>query len=226
MIRVHVICEGQTEETFVREVLAPYFQPNGVYLTPTKIGRPGHKGGYFTFDRLFDDLQARLLGDTESYSTTFFDFYGLPNDFPGKNQTSKQMTIDQKSECVLTHLKSLLENKLGSGPMSRFIPYIQMHEFEGLLFSETDTLATAVGQKKISANLQKIRESFPTPEHINDSPIDAPSKRILRLYSGYEKTFHGNIAAIDIGIDTIRRECRLFSQWVSKLESLAQRHQS
>ena len=84
MIRVHVICEGQTEEMFVNEILAAEFYPKGIYLVPALIGKPGHKGGNLKYGRLLSDVRARLLGDATAYCTTFFDFYGLPEDFPGK----------------------------------------------------------------------------------------------------------------------------------------------
>ena len=35
MSRVLVFVEGQTEETFVRDLLVPYFAPLGIYLTPS-----------------------------------------------------------------------------------------------------------------------------------------------------------------------------------------------
>ena len=44
MIRVHVICEGQTEEMFVNELLAPAMLPKGIQLIPALVGKPGHKG--------------------------------------------------------------------------------------------------------------------------------------------------------------------------------------
>lgn len=84
MIRVHVICEGQTEEMFVNELLVPFFQAMSIQLIPALVGKPGHKGGNFKFERLRADVQNRLLGDATAYCTTFFGFYGLPESFPGK----------------------------------------------------------------------------------------------------------------------------------------------
>ena len=74
MIRVHVICEGQTEEAFVNELLCPTFYAQGIQLLPALIGRPGHKGGNFKFERLLPEIEKRLLGDINCYCTTFFDF--------------------------------------------------------------------------------------------------------------------------------------------------------
>ena len=63
MIRVHVICEGHTEEMFVNELLVTPFALKGILLLPAKIGRPGHKGGNVNYQRLLVDIRQRLLGD-------------------------------------------------------------------------------------------------------------------------------------------------------------------
>lgn len=222
MIRVHVICEGQTEEMFINEVLSDYFLPKGIYLRPSLIGKPGHKGGNFKFDRLFTDVRARLLGDTSSYCTTFFDFYGLPEDFPGKDDAKAQLGISAKADCLIEKLTAKLQEKLGNDILYRFIPYVQMYEFEGLLFSDPARLASAVYQPSLEAGFKKIRDAFDSPEEINDSVITAPSKRIVKLYSAYDKPIHGSLAAINIGLEAIRRECQLFDGWLSRIESLQQ----
>lgn len=220
MIRVHVICEGQTEEMFINEVLRDYFLPNRIHLRPSLIGKPGHKGGNFKFDRLFTDVRARLLGDTSSYCTTFFDFYGLPEDFPGKDEAKSQVGITAKSDCLIGMLTAKLQEKLGNYPLLRFIPYVQMYEFEGLLFSDPAGLASAINESSLEAGFRKIRNKFDTPEEINNSPISAPSKRIEKLFSAYDKPIHGSLAAIEIGLDVIRQECQLFDGWLRRLESL------
>ena len=101
MIRIHVICEGQTEEMFINEVLAQSFQARNIYLAPSLIGKPGHKGGNFRFERLLTDVKNRLLGDRQAWCTTFFDFYGLPEDFPGKTEARTKDSMDAKADCLL-----------------------------------------------------------------------------------------------------------------------------
>jgi|GEM_PF-1952318 len=64
MIRVHIICEGQTEEDFIKEVLCPHFSKKGIAVYPSLIGKPGHKGGNFKIERLLDDVRNRIKGDT------------------------------------------------------------------------------------------------------------------------------------------------------------------
>ena len=73
MIRVHVVCEGHTEEMFVNELLVTPFYSKGIMLLPAKIGRPGHKGhkgGNVNYQRLLVDIRERLLVDTRCYCTT------------------------------------------------------------------------------------------------------------------------------------------------------------
>lgn len=220
MIRVHVICEGQTEEMFVKEILSGFFSSRGICLIPTLIGKPGHKGGYIKFERLFTDVRARLLGDRTSYCTTFFDFYGLPENFPGKQEALDCLTLQDKVECVLGEMSDKLREKLGDEPLRRFIPYIQMYEFEGLLFSAPNGLAQAIYRPHLEVSFQKIRNKFGTPEEINNNPQKAPSKRIKALFTEYDKPIHGSLAAIEIGLNTIRSECHIFDSWLNRIERL------
>lgn len=95
------------------------------------------------------------------------------------------------------------------------------YEFEGLLFSEPAQLASSIGKPNLEADFGEIRSQFSTPEWINDSPQTAPSKRIQRLFEGYDKPEHPLLAVLEIGLETIRRECLLFDVWIKRLETLA-----
>lgn len=223
MIRVHVICEGQTEEMFVNEVLVQWFHAKNIYLVPSLIGKPGHKGGNFRFERLLTDVGNRLLGDRQAWCTTFFDFYGLPDDFPGKAEARTKGSMDAKADCLLEAMREQLQAKLGEDAMRRFIPYIQMYEFEGLLFSNPERLANGIGQPDLAPSFWKIRNQFVSPESINDSPQTAPGKRIKGLYDRYEKPLDGSLAAMEIGLAEIRRECVRFDAWLGQIEALGER---
>jgi hypothetical protein len=74
--------------------------PKSIYLQPVLIGKPGHKGGNFTFRRLLANIKP-LLGDSEAYCTTLFDFYRLPNDFPGKTQAQSMTSSKDKAHCIV-----------------------------------------------------------------------------------------------------------------------------
>ncbi|WP_248748604.1 DUF4276 family protein [Pseudomonas sp. MWU15-20650] len=220
MIRVHVICEGQTEEMFINEVLAQAFYHLDIYLMPALIGKPGHKGGNFRFERLLTDVEKRLLGDRQAYCTTFFDFYGLPEEFPGKAHAAVKNSMDEKADCLLQAMVERLANELGDEAMRRFIPYVQMYEFEGLLFSCPRRLASGINQPALEERFMHIRNEFETPETINNSPMTAPSKRLQSLYAGYDKPLHGSLAAIEIGLPAIREQCSRFDNWLSEMEAL------
>ncbi|MFZ3132106.1 MAG: DUF4276 family protein [Desulfosporosinus sp.] len=109
------------------------------------------------------------------------------------------------------------------GKRTHFIPYIEMHEFESMLFANPRAYqGYGVTKEQVDA-ITKIKETFETPEHINNSYETAPSKRLMKSICGYEnlKVSHGSIYAGMIGVETIRKECRHFDSWIVKLEELA-----
>jgi hypothetical protein len=217
MTRVHVICEGQTEERFVNTVLVPALSNKGIHLYPTLIGK---KGGTIRYDRIRLDIRNFLLGDTTSYCTTFFDYYGLPEDFPGKQSAYAMRSIMEKFQGVTQAFVEALSNSIDTNALQRFVPYVQMHEFEALLFSDPAGFARGIGQPALTSPLQKVRNEFKTPEDINDSPMTAPSKRVLALCPQYDKPLHGSLAADAITLSAIRGECSLFNQWLETLGAL------
>lgn len=219
MIRVFVICEGQTEETFVKELLQREFLSKSIDLCPVLIGKPGHKGGNVNFDRLVFDIK-NLLMDKKAYCTTFIDYYGLPREFPGKQNGEKNKDVEGKHKAVIDALSIAIEKKLNN-TARRFIPYVQMYEFEALLFSEPEAFASGIWRKQLIGHFKKIRNNFQTPEMINDDPNTAPSKRIQALVDDYQKPLMGPLAALEIGLSKMREECKLFDTWLQKIEDLA-----
>ena len=220
MKRVHIICEGQTEETFVNQVLAPHLARYDVFPSASLVGKPGHKGGHVSTARMASDIKLRLLGDKTAWCTTFFDFYGLDSKFVGKDEAVLKSSYQDKARIIEAALTKHILGKTNENVILRFIPYIQMYEFEGLLFSDPVKLAAGLYVGELEADFVAIRNNFATPEEINDSRITAPSKRILKLMPVYDKPLYGSLAAIEVGIDTIRRECKRFDAWVGVLEGL------
>lgn len=106
---------------------------------------------------------------------------------------------------------------------SRFIPYIQLHEYEAYLFSDPTSFQYFYNNhdKQIAA-LKAIANSRATPELIDDGPHTAPSKRIIAQFPDYEdaKSAVGPQVAELIGLDVIRSKCPHFAAWVSRLEKL------
>ena len=220
MARVCVVVEGQTEEAFVNQIVAPALLPAGVYLYPILVGKPGHRGGVISYQRARGDVLRLLKQDRTAHCTTMFDYFRLPGDFPAVPPQGARSTQDKASQveqAFSADVAELLGDRYDTG---RFIPYIQMHEFEGLLFSSPTALAAGIGREELEQQFQGIRDAFSTPEDIDDGPTTAPSKRILGLCSGYSKPTDGALAAIAIGIDIMRDECPHFDVWIGLLEAL------
>jgi hypothetical protein len=105
-------------------------------------------------------------------------------------------------------------------PDLRFIPYLSLHEYEGLLFSDPDAFARSIGRPELASEFHKVREDFPTPEDINNDPQASPSKRVVEVYPGYKKVIEGTLAARAVGIQRMRQECAHFRDWLARLEAL------
>lgn len=149
-----------------------------------------------------------------------FDFYGLPAKFPGKAAAASLPNLADKQFAVVNALSAWAEEHWGRDIAAKFFPYVQMHEFEALLFSDPKAFALAIGVPRLTDSFLKIRSKFVTPEDINDDPNTAPSKRIAELYPGYAKPSSPVLAVTVIGLETIRRECRLFDNWLLAIEAL------
>ncbi len=224
MSRLHFIVEGQTEETFVNTLLAPHLGQFHVFAdvrrvetsrTQTRI----YRGGLFNYIKAKNDLQrwARQEHRDDVYFTTMFDLYRLPPTFPGYAIAQQQSDPYQRVD--------LLERALAADlNYSNFIPYIQLYEFETLLFADAEQFDWEFLESEAEiAALCRLAEEFGNPELINDSPETAPSKRIIQLIPDYEgrKASAGPLIAQKIGIDTLRKRCTHFGQWLQRLEKLA-----
>ncbi|MBN1593201.1 MAG: DUF4276 family protein [Candidatus Coatesbacteria bacterium] len=224
MTKVLVYVEGQTEERFVRTVLASHFEQRGIFLIPkiltTKIVKtgPDFKGGLSPgcYGRTVNRELRNLLRDSSAAAvTTMFDYYGLPDDFPGR-------ASPQGKDCF--ERVRFVEEQFGLDMGSeRFIPYCQLHEFESLLFSEPAEIPRAFpdGPDQTSALIQ-IAATFRSPEEIDDNPSTHPSARLDALYRRYRKPLHGSLIAGQIGLERMRKKCHHFNEWLTKLEGLAQ----
>ncbi|MBY0506283.1 MAG: DUF4276 family protein [Bryobacteraceae bacterium] len=220
MQRLLVVVEGQTEESFINSVLAPELWAHGVTATGVVIGVPGHKGGRVSYARYSKDVLTILKQDSNVFCSSLVDFYGLGGGFPGHSPSQHAPNLE-KVRSMEAALSADIINRLPNARADvRFIPYIQLHEYEGLLFSDPPALATAVNQPALAGKFQAVRDDFATPEDINDSPQTAPSKRIEAICR-YSKIIDGTHAAKAIGIERMRAACPHFHEWVTRLEKLS-----
>ena len=211
--------EGQTEESFVNEVLAPHLYSFGYTLV---VPRP--TGGIKPWPSAKRDILRYLKQDAGCVVSTMVDFYGLPQSGPGPWPGRKNANSALYPEKARTVEKELLADVcLDMGENfnpSRFIPYVMMHEFEAMLFSDCAAFSRGIGKPTLARQFQAIRNAFASPEEIDDSPLTAPSKRIERLVSGYTKPLLGTLAVFEIGLEAIRRECPHFGCWLGRLEAV------
>lgn len=210
MIRIAISVEGPTEREFVDSILAPYFRQHNKFIqgiticTKTECNGKKHTGGYVTIPRVKDELQKLL--PSYDYVTTFYDFYGF-------NQTTSTNADD-------------LEQEIGNIFNSRkLIPYIQKYEFETLVFASPELIGQEVGDDNAKNDAQTIVDTFGgVIENINNSPLTAPSKRIMEIFDRYGecyvKTYHGPYIIDELGIDYVRSKCPRFNNWIEKLLAL------
>lgn len=210
MTRVRVIVEGPTERSFVQQILAPFLWPVGVYVSAIILGVPGHKGGRTSYARVKKDILRQLSEDRGAYCSTMFDFYGLGKSFPGTPLPPHLANVDKVLHLERAMKDDIIAHVPDLRPDVRFIPYLQLHEYEALLFSDPEAFATAISEPHLAGQLRNIRQMFPTPEDIDDSPTDAPSKRILRLCRSYNKVLDGTRAAAAVGVPAMQHECLHF----------------
>jgi len=215
MSNVYLLVEGQTEEAFVKGLLAPHYRDMGLYMRPIIIETSsGHKGGVTTYGKIEHQVNRLCKSHSREHVSTMFDLYALPKDFPEKESLDypRQGNGRQKAE--------FLEAAFGKAIGQRnFIPNLLTHEFEALLFSRLDAFEDWLDDSDSLLPLRAIRETT-EPEDINDHPDSAPSKRILKAMPYYNKPAHGLQIAREIGLDAIRSACPHFDNWLKKLEGL------
>jgi Domain of unknown function (DUF4276) len=216
--RALIAVEGQTEETFVRDILAPHLETFRVYaqsvVITTKRPASGGKfrGGVSAWAAIRREI-TQLLRDTSAAAvTTMIDLYGLPQDCPG---------IDVSRLSAAHHKVALVEAAIaGEINNARFRPYIQLHEFETLMFAAPDVCGSRSDNPAVATTMARAVHSAGEPELVNDGPNTAPSKRILALWPGYLKTVDGPAIVKSVGLQHLRQECPHFGEWLNWLESL------
>ncbi|OIO54187.1 MAG: hypothetical protein COX57_08630 [Alphaproteobacteria bacterium CG_4_10_14_0_2_um_filter_63_37] len=216
MTRLKILVEGQTEETFVRELLVPHYARMGLYISPiVATTSPSHRGGIVSYGKVRNQLVRLCREDRDAWISTFFDLYALPGDFPGKldRDYPHQGSGGQKAAYLEGRLTQDLDER-------NFIPYLMVHEFEALLFVEPQRFGDWTDDAGVAAQLTSQALKFSSPEEINEGVHSAPSKRITQAMPGYQKPTHGPLIACDIGLDPLRQSCPHFSAWLNQIEQL------
>ncbi len=206
----------------MNKVLGPHLYNRGyVSVSARLLGNArqrSRRGGIREWTSVRKDILNHLRQDEGILVTTMVDYYGLPETWPGRTEAPSQAFADRAAS-IERELLMDVSNEIGSSfDQRRFVPYVVMHEFEGLLFSDAGGFGRGIGRPDLSPQFQTIRDQFATPEEIDDSPETAPSKRVRDMVPSYQKPLMGVLAAQEIGLDALRKECPLFADWIEKLE--------
>ena len=227
MINLNIVAEGSTEETFVNNVLKGYFAPMGIYVYTRKIltgwnktrGKPA-KGGFLKYSMFKNDVNRWIENDRNkhnTYYTSLVDLYGFPKDIHSPYIEDIQKITDPYNKV------EKLEEAIGRDiNHPRFIPYVQLHEFEVFLLCEPHRLIQMYPDR--TSGVEKLIQEIGgmNPEEINEKPTTSPSKRVIKYVPEYEgqKAQVGPLVAEDIGLDKLRECCKHFNNWISKIENL------
>lgn len=220
--RINITAEGQTEEQFAKRYLSNFLVHLNLTVDARRVRtsrdkKKTYRGGLLDYQKAKKDIDEWLKEDNNSnvYFTTMFDLYALPNDFPGFQEAQKITDPYAKVEFLEEAMREDIND-------FRFIPYIQLHEFEALVLSNPSNLVGEYldREKEIKKLNELLAQHDYNSELINGGKETAPSKRILKLIPEYDKVTIGSILASFDGIDVLRTKCKHFNDWLTKLESL------
>jgi Domain of unknown function (DUF4276) len=223
---LYLTVEGQTEETFARDLLQPHLATFNVFLWPPRFTGPHGRrhgriprGGMFNrFVHALEDMR-RWLKENRSVDSRFsmmVDFYHLPHDFPGYAEAMAQADCYRQVELLEAAIAAELAD-------SRFMPYLQLHEFEALVLSEPGRLADCFADRQRTlANLAVECLPYDTPERIDHGQHSHPKARIEKHFADYDENIHGPLLTSAIGLPALRGRCPHFDQWLTRLEQLDQ----
>lgn len=218
MLEVKVIVEGDTEERFIKQLVAPSLRHLNIFIKPENLK------GAVKFDRIKFYARNSLRKNSHVVVTTFIDLYALDTNFPEYAESKNILDVYERLVRLEKALYTAIVEYAGCRP-EQFISYIQPYEYEGLLFSDVHALSTVeLAWVKKLTELNKVRSAYPSPEHINDGFDTKPSQRLDKLLSApkYHKTTHGPRIAERVTLKVIEQECPHFRQWMESLRRLSQ----
>ena len=181
------------------------------------------RGGIKPWPAVREGILHHLKQDAGCLVSTMVDYYGLPQGgasaWPGRKAATATVYSDKANNIEDALLADVCQHMEGSFNPNRFVPYVMMHEFEAMLFSDCVAFSRGFDIPSLAGQFQAVRDTFGSPEEIDDSPQTAPSKRVENLVPRYNKPLFGTLAALEIGLEAIRRECPHFRSWLARLEA-------
>lgn len=214
MKRVIIICEGETERDFCKQVLAPHLIEHNVFIQAPLIKRS--MGGIVRWPILKKEIETHLQ-ESSAIVSTLIDYYGLYQKLQFPKWEDGEKISDKISR--IDFLESAMQEDIFDKVRHRFIPYLQLHEFEGLLFNDINIFYEQVPKSELVGieELKKTFDDYDNPELINNNRETSPSHRLKRIIKGYNKPLYGHYFAEAIGIEKIRLKSPRFNQWVDKI---------
>ncbi len=213
MKRLIIIVEGQTEKEFVEKSLRNFFVSHEIFDVRAIMIQTskGHKGGFVNYEHLKNDIENILKSETDVIVSMFVDYFKIPTNFPKFEEAKSAIQIDSKIELLKEGIKLDINDK-------RFIPYIQKHEFESLLFSSDKGFINWFDDEWVVNELINVINQYTNPEEINSGNETAPSKRIIKILGEkkqkYDKIAEGNLIAEEVGFEKIIEKCPRFRDWI------------
>lgn len=217
MKRIIIICEGQTEREFCKNVLAPHLIHRNIHIQAPLIKRS--MGGIVRWNILKKEIEIHLL-EPDTIVTTFIDYYGIYKKYNFPNWAEGERITEKNDR--MSFFEDAMKADISDSVRHRFVPYLQLHEFEGLLFNDIQIFIDQVPKKELIGmpELTKTFADYDNPEMINNTKETSPSHRLQRIIRGYNKPLYGHYFAEAIGIDRIRDKSPRFNAWIEKLIDL------
>jgi len=218
-VELQVLCEGLTERNFVTKVLRPHLIPHRVFARAQGLDATLTKSsGVVAHGTLRRNIKSEVGRSREhQWVTTMIDLYALPRDYPGWARVGNESGVARACR-IEAGMAAELANP-------RFLPFLQVHEFESLVLVDVDRIRSAFPDGEADETPTLLRQSMGSlaPEEVDDGPTTAPSKRIIEAFPRYKamKAIAGPQIAAAIGMARLRAACPHFDQWVTRLEGLA-----
>ena len=221
MKRLVIIVEGDAEESFINNVLSPYFNSIGIYNYIQCYKIKHSNGGLSKYSHLKKDI-VNTLYENDVVVSTLVDFYRIPSDFPGYNES---LSYDKHSDQV-NYLESKIKEDIEltqNRVFENLVPYIQLHEFETFIFSDIMGVDALFDQSEYARReFINITRQYENPEDINNGVNTAPSVRLKKIIKGYDKVLFGIEIIQNLGVDLIREKCPRFNSWIQNLIDILQ----
>lgn len=216
MKRIIIICEGYSELAFCKDILEPHLNQFQIELY-CELTSQSKDGGITKWGHIKDQINKISQEYPDAIITTFLDYYGIDKShkFPNWAESKLIQHKTTRMEFLEKGMDDFIEDTIN------FIPYIQLHEFEALVFSDYNAFEILYDEQDANLYaLKKICTDYPNPEDINDSAVTAPSKRLIKNINRYNKKESGIDLLLVIGLEKIRNKCPHFNDWLKKLETI------